>query len=139
MTFARLVRPWQGRLTESRLEPWLRAIPSILYMLMIYGVSAIPGSSIPAVADDRIEHFLEYAGFGLVLSFAAAGFTSRPVKSAALIACGIFGIAFGASDEWHQSFVPGRDSSLKDLAFDTMGVTTALFVIYFLVKRARRK
>lgn len=138
MTLDRLVRPWRGRLTKSRFEPWLRLTPSILYMAMLFGLSAIPGSDIPAVADDRIEHFLAYAGFGVVLAFTAAGLRSRPVERSELLACAVFGVLFGASDEWHQSFVPGRDASLKDLAFDTLGLAAALFMIYFLLRRAQR-
>ena len=29
--------------------------------------------------------------------------------------------AFGAADEWHQQFVPGRDQDVKDWAADTTG------------------
>lgn len=32
------------------------------------------------------------------------------------------GIIYGVSDEWHQSFVPGRNPSAADLLADTMGV-----------------
>jgi VanZ family protein len=35
------------------------------------------------------------------------------------------GIIYGFSDEWHQSFVPGREASLRDIFFDGLGVWTA--------------
>ena len=31
------------------------------------------------------------------------------------------GLAYGMSDEWHQSFVPGRQPSVADLAADGIG------------------
>ncbi len=38
--------------------------------------------------------------------------------------------AYAASDEWHQSFVPGRSSQFNDVLVDMLGaVLTALFLI----------
>jgi VanZ family protein len=139
MTLDRLLRPWRGRLTASRHEPWLGAVPSLLYMLMIFAVSAIPGSEFGAAPDDRLAHFVEYAILGIVLSFSAAGFLGRTPSLAAFVSMGLFGLAFAASDEWHQSFVPGRDSSVKDVAFDALGMTTALIAIYVLAHPRERR
>jgi VanZ family protein len=33
--------------------------------------------------------------------------------------------AFGASDEWHQSFVPGRSAEVADWVADTAGAACA--------------
>ena len=38
-------------------------------------------------------------------------------------------IAYGASDEWHQSFVPGRHADVWDLAADGVGAALALGVV----------
>ncbi len=32
------------------------------------------------------------------------------------------GMVYGALDEWHQSFVPGRDPALGDVVADGLGV-----------------
>jgi VanZ family protein len=34
-------------------------------------------------------------------------------------------IAYAASDEWHQSFVPGRTATAEDVAIDGIGVALA--------------
>lgn len=43
--------------------------------------------------------------------------------------------AYGALDEFHQSFVAGRDSSLFDLAVDFTGAALAVLIIPRLYKR----
>ena len=40
----------------------------------------------------------------------------------------VLAIGYGLLDEFHQSFVPGRDSSLTDVAYDTLGVSIGLGV-----------
>lgn len=42
-------------------------------------------------------------------------------------------ILYAMSDECHQLFVDGRGASLRDVAIDSIGVTTALFLCIFLV------
>lgn len=37
--------------------------------------------------------------------------------------------AYAALDEWHQSFVPGRHSSLSDLLLDLLGVGAMLLIL----------
>ena len=38
----------------------------------------------------------------------------------------LFTIGYGMVDEFHQSFVPGRDASLGDVALDALGATLGL-------------
>jgi hypothetical protein len=69
--------------------------------------------------NDKVEHGIEYATGGF-LAAGAFGFTGdRRRIAASVLFCGLW----GASDEWHQSFVPGRDSSVADLAADVIGAT----------------
>lgn len=37
----------------------------------------------------------------------------------------LIGILYGLADEWHQSFVPGREATLRDVFFDSLGVVAA--------------
>ena len=45
------------------------------------------------------------------------------------------GIIYGVSDEWHQSFVPGRNPSISDLLADAMGVLMGYAFTYWLLSK----
>lgn len=52
----------------------------------------------------------------------------------ALLAWGL-AVLYALSDEWHQTFVPGRNGNLLDVAVDSLGATAALFAWPLLVTR----
>lgn len=45
----------------------------------------------------------------------------------------LLGISYAASDEFHQSFVPGRGPSIRDVCIDSAGVLTGIFIMIFLI------
>lgn len=118
----------------SRAERMTRIAPAILYMLVIFIVSAIPAQQLRPVADDRVAHFVEYFGLGAVLLIAASSF--GPIdRSVRLVgATLLFGALFALSDEVHQRFVAGRQASWSDVMFDVLGLTASMIGIVVLLK-----
>lgn len=49
-----------------------------------------------------------------------------------------FAVAFAASDEWHQTFVPGRDGCVRDVLIDTGGALLAA-LCWSAASRVRRR
>ena len=47
-------------------------------------------------------------------------------------------LAYGAVDEMHQSFVPGRHPSLADIGYDALGALAGLFLAELSVQIRRR-
>jgi len=80
-----------------------------------------PGAILSLGIPDGWLHLAEYAWLGWLLSdLAATGAGGRRWLALVLLPT-LVGTLYGASDEWHQSFVPGRDSSLADLGMDVLG------------------
>jgi VanZ family protein len=48
-------------------------------------------------------------------------------------------VAYGVSDEWHQSFVAGRDPALFDLAVDTVAAACALIALNVVLRIRERR
>lgn len=99
--------------------------PVALYLGLVSFVSHQPGSSLPDAAPDWVLHSVEFAGLAL-LSARGVVRSGRSLSIAAalwILACCA---AAGVLDELHQSFVPGRDPSIRDAIVDTAGAALAL-------------
>src|SRR5919201_1312216 len=71
----------------------------------------------------RVAHLLAYGLLGLLARWAFDG-SPRATLSAVVVAS-----AFGATDEWHQAFTPGRRAAIDDWALDTLSAALAIYVI----------
>jgi len=102
-----------------------RWLPLIVWIVMIFGLSSIPGLSsddlrFPA-GSDKIVHFIEYAIFAM-LYYRGLSYGGVRIRWSIVIIVILSGIAFAALDEMYQSYIPRRDSSLYDLVMDSAGV-----------------
>jgi VanZ family protein len=120
---------------------------AIAYAAIIFAVSQIPGREIARLGIDLWDkglHAAEYAVLGALL---AAWQLARPPRRAGTpwrrVAAAIgIAIAYGALDEIHQMFVPGRQSSLLDVAADAFGASLgaiAAAVVARLLSRSRSR
>jgi VanZ family protein len=102
-------------------------LPVLAYVAVIFTVSAQPNLSGPLhfQNSDKVSHLLEYGGLGWLLGRALRHTFGWPISArAALIAVAI-GALVGGADEWFQSHVPGRDSSMLDWCADASGLVLA--------------
>jgi VanZ family protein len=97
--------------------------PVILCMSFIFYASSVPGKDIPLLFpnEDILFHGTIYAILALFFYRALRNTDPRITRTRVFIFTVIFGIAYGASDEFHQLFTPGRDCSGFDLMVDTIG------------------
>ncbi len=86
--------------------------------------------------EDKIIHCIVYLIFGLslVYSLLTINPTISLMKLRYLVI--IIGILYGASDEVHQYFIPGRLCDIYDLIADSFGILMAVIIYPYLSKRA---
>ena len=91
--------------------------PVLLYMAGISYLSHQPRFNVPGMFPNWLLHAVEYAGLAVLLT---RGLASREryvtLKTGAMVVAIV--VAFGCLDEYHQSFVPGREPSLQDVLSD---------------------
>ncbi len=94
------------------------------YALVIFILSAIPGSTIPRFfcGADKILHFLEYLPLGVLLMRAMAAMGGR-LRIRALLVTLFVVMLYALTDEIHQFFVPGRTLDAADWVMDVLGAT----------------
>jgi VanZ family protein len=88
-------------------------------------LSVVPGAH---YFWDKLLHAVGYAGLGLLALRAFHGGLT-PLRLAPTIYAGLAVILWGVSDEIHQYFVPGRDSSVRDLLADAVGFCIAALLV----------
>lgn len=118
---------------RSAVLPWLAVIA---WAAVIFGFSSLHGSQVPGRFSVE-GHLSEYAVFGVLLWWAFGGARGgwKPVVAAIVVAS-----LYGISDEWHQSFVPGRTPDPLDWATDTAAAAVAVLACWAIARsRANRR
>lgn len=133
------------------LKYWL---PVLIWMLFVFGASTSLGTPQhtgrfivpflrwlnPHMTDSTIQrihhgirkmgHLSEYCVFGILVlrlihdepAFARTSL-GRQMRLALLCSA-----LYAASDEFHQLFVPGRESAIRDVLLDTSGAALGIFI-----------
>lgn len=83
----------------------------------------------------KLAHVSEYAVLAVLLYRAVVHTTlkGRRALSAALVL--VLCATYAASDEFHQSFVPSRTASVRDVMIDICGATLALILYWSIATR----
>lgn len=110
----------------------LRKAPAPAIALAIFILSAqssLPLPPTPFFSPDKVAHFIAYGAlaFALALWFPVASWKAHPFRTAFLVV--LLTSLYGASDEAHQYFVPGRDTSVGDWVADTLGAIVAVLCV----------
>jgi VanZ family protein len=119
------------------LSLWL---PVVAWMGVIFIGSSI--AKVPQVGDETLDglvhraaHMLEFAVLGALLLRATSN--GRPIsKREIIITLVVIGL-YGASDEFHQRFTPGRSSEGTAVLFDVVGGALGVWVWQRWARRAQ--
>lgn len=105
------------------LDHRLCRVLAILWMALIFWFSSLPHVPGPELfsAQDKLAHFLVFGILGVLFAGALGPWKRSGLSWGEIGIVTLLVAAYGASDELHQMFVPGRNASLFDLLFDSLG------------------
>lgn len=104
----------------------------------------------PDITDEQFEkvhyvvrktgHFVEYAILAVLLwrALKTEKWFSNLVPAAQFVALLLLCAFYASTDEFHQSFVKGREPAVHDVVLDSCGATFGL-AVYGLVTRKKRR
>jgi len=106
---------------------WGAALLLLAYMGTVFALSHTSRPPVPEFLQglsDKVLHAVEYAPLAFLWGRVCGGSPGRR----ALLGWAAAGL-FGLTDEFHQAFVPGRESSLLDWAADLAGAAAGAAVL----------
>lgn len=101
-----------------------RWAPVAAWMAVVFFFSSLSRLGLAARVPDWISHPVEY-GVGAALLCRALTAPGRAPRASSAAAAVLLATLYGVTDEYHQSFVPGRTADPADLAKDFLGATAA--------------
>lgn len=121
-------------LSTSPSSTSLRFLPALAWMGLIFYLSN--QSKLPEVptlsgqATSILGHFSVYGVLAVLLWWAMGPLDLAPRQRILLAFAGA--VLYGVTDEFHQSFIPGRTPDVRDLLVDAIGATVGLTIVTWL-------
>jgi VanZ family protein len=111
---------------QLRASSWWRWVVVAAYMAALFTASSGPGVDLPPGQNwDKVLHAGAFGVLALLATWALARGRTHAATSRMLLAACLITVLYGVTDEYHQSFVPGRDASVYDLLADALGAVGA--------------
>lgn len=104
----------------------LRMVPMIVTMGTIFLLSHQTGDRLslpPLPGLDKVTHMAAYGLLAATVLFAVSDRQKSTRPRLVIVLTVVFCLLYGISDEFHQSFIPGRTASVYDLMADGGGAT----------------
>lgn len=120
-------------------KSWLRWIPGLMVMAVIFVASSTPASQIHNFGSwdllvKKGGHFLAYAALGSAYLYALGD-----QRAIAWFTAWILAVAYASSDELHQIFTSGRHSSPVDVVIDSLGAIVGILLFRYFLEQGRLK
>lgn len=108
--------------------------PAALWVAVLFLLSELQwgAGGLPA-GGDKLVH----VGLYLILGLSLGWGKERTGSGAPVVLLLLMGAGYGALDEWHQSFVLGRNANVEDWVADSAGVIFGLLLWSSFSRRSR--
>ncbi len=103
-------------------------LPVLLYVALIFTLSGMSAPPVPLGVSGDLLHYPEFAVLALLLARALQGPSPGCARPVYLLWAFVLSILFGATDEFHQAFVPDRVPDVRDLLHDGIGSAAGVFL-----------
>ena len=107
---------------------------TIAYALLIFLLSSFSGDKTEKLYlfkhSDKIIHLLEYAVLCFLVSKALSFTLKENVRRYIGLIAVVISLLYAITDEFHQSFVPGRYASMYDIFADGIGAVISQIILY---------
>jgi VanZ family protein len=122
---------------RRQLQLWWPAVAWMTVIFLFSHQSRLDTGLAYDVLLKKSAHVIEYAVLAVLIQRGLTGswLLWRPLTAGT---AWILATVFAMTDEYHQSFVPGRHASGWDVALDGVGALLGLIVIWALQRRLRR-
>ena len=106
--------------------PFFRIVPAVLCMAIIFKISSLTNEQLEDFPHvwDKLAHFCEYATLAGCYAMLWTRIEWSKRQWLRVLVVGVLALLYGCTDEYHQSFVEGRDCSVLDLVADLTGGLT---------------
>jgi VanZ family protein len=113
---------------SSTMKQWLPFFAWVVIIFIGSSIPQLPGNpfGLPR-GSDKVVHFLEYLILAFLFYRGIRGERWRMGLPAWLIVLAA-GLVIASVDEYHQTYIPGRDASIKDWAADMTGVAIGTLI-----------
>jgi VanZ family protein len=114
-----------------------RWLPALLVMLVIFVLSSLPSAELLYFdwADRIVKKGGHMIGYGIL---AVSYWHALSYRSDKRWLAWLLAVLYALTDEFHQSFVPGRNASLWDVVvFDNLGALFSLWIAKLLLEQKR--
>lgn len=116
--------------------------PVFVWAAIIFSFSAKPTNPVSEIywkdfIVKKLAHVVVYAILAIFLyrAFKKEGVDRKKAGYYSIIVA----VLYGLTDEFHQSYTPGRDPKLRDVIFDTIGATFAIYGLWNILPKAPSK
>lgn len=112
----------------------------VFYLSLIWFLSSlpIPVKAVKIPLFDKFAHIVLYAGLGGIIFALTREWNPKENIRVVVLFTVVCGGLYGALDEIHQRFVPGRTCSIFDLLADIIGTFLGAIVIYKTFSKNRK-
>lgn len=118
---------------KKNFTTFLKWLPALLIFMISFYLSSQPIiQKMPSFPfADKIVHFICFGGLAFWVAFGCniSGFRLKEIILPSFIVS-----FYGIIDEIHQSFTPGRSSTVSDWIADTIGALLGSFAFFLLIK-----